>query len=450
MRAAAAAASPARGARPRFVCRTTPVALTTLRRRPAAILSARSPTASRRRCGERSGLPPARMLSRSAVISSRAAATASRCEPTGALAASSSTEGRRRSRAEGISLTTARSGYPRPVSVSLSSLSHGAGCACKIGPAELGPILESLPAAQDPRLLVGAETGDDAAVYRLAEDLALVQSVDFFTPIVDDPFDFGRIAAANALSDLYAMGARPVLALNLVAFSLERLGREVLVEILRGGAAVAAAAGAAVAGGHSIDDPEPKFGMAVTGVAHPDAILTNAGGSPGDELFLTKPLGSGLVTTAAKRGLAAPDVIEHATAVMSALNAGASERAQGARAAAVTDVTGFGLLGHLHELGAASRCAAEIDARAVPPIEGALELAGDERCQAGGSRRNAAFAESFTSFGGTVTPERRFLLADAMTSGGLLVAVPTARAREAPGVRIGHLVEGEPGAIEVV
>ena len=336
------------------------------------------------------------------------------------------------------------------MSVSLSSLSHGAGCACKIGPAELAPILESLPAAQDPRLLVGAETGDDAAVYRLADDLALVQSVDFFTPIVDDPFDFGRIAAANALSDLYAMGARPVLALNLVAFSLERLGREVLVEILRGGAAVAAAAGAAIAGGHSIDDPEPKFGMAVTGVAHPDAILTNAGGSPGDELFLTKPLGSGLVTTAAKRGLAAPDVIEHATAVMSALNAGASERAREAGAAAVTDVTGFGLLGHLHELGAASGCAAEIDARAVPPIGGALELAGDERCRAGGSRRNAAFAESFTSFGGTVAPERRFLLADAMTSGGLLVAVPTARAREAPGVRIGHLVEGEPGAIEVV
>jgi selenide,water dikinase len=331
----------------------------------------------------------------------------------------------------------------------LSQLSHGAGCACKIGAAELAPILAAVPVDGDPNLLVGAATRDDAAVYRLSDQLAIVQSADFFTPIVDDPYDFGRIAAANALSDLYAMGAEPVLCLNLVAYSLERLGAEPLREILRGGAAVAVEAGAAIGGGHSIDDPEPKYGMATTGVVHPDRVLTNAGGRPGDRLFLTKPLGGGLVTTAAKRGLASPDLIARATATMVELNGAGAEAAKAAGATAMTDVTGFGLLGHLNELAAGSGCAARLDAAAVPAIDGALELAADERCIAGGSRRNGEHAESFTAFDGAVEPERRVLVTDAMTSGGLLVAVPPASSGRAPGVEIGELVDGPAGAITV-
>jgi selenide,water dikinase len=336
-----------------------------------------------------------------------------------------------------------------PSEVRLTELSHGAGCACKIGAADLRPILAELPVASDPGLLVGAENCDDAAVYRLRADLAVVQSVDFFTPIVDDPYDFGRIAATNALSDLYAMGAQPVLALNLVAFSLERLPGSTLAEILRGGADVVAAAGAIIGGGHSIDDHEPKYGLAVTGTVDPSAMLTNAGGRPGDELFLTKPIGGGLVTTAAKRGLASEETIAAAIEVMTTLNAQAAAAALAAGASAATDVTGFGLLGHLHELCAASGCAAEVEANAVTAISGAEDLAGNERCVAGGSRRNAADAASFTTFADGVSPARRVLVSDAMTSGGLLVAVPGERAALAPGVRIGRLVEGDPGGIRV-
>ncbi len=333
----------------------------------------------------------------------------------------------------------------------LTSLSHGAGCACKIGAAELEPILSAaLGAADHPDLLVGADTADDAAVYRVAPDLAIVQSVDFFTPIVDDPYDYGRVAAANAFSDVYAMGATPVLALNLVAYSLADLGEEILTQILAGGAATAALAGAVIGGGHSIDDPEPKFGMAVTGVASPSEIITNAGGRPGDVLQLTKPLGGGLVTTAAKRGLAADDLVARAIGVMTALNSEAALAARGASASAMTDVTGFGLLGHLHELTRASGCAAEVRAEAVPAIDGALELAADDRCVAGGSRRNADHAATFASFGERVGPERRTLLTDAMTSGGLLVAVPAEHAAVATGIEIGRLVEGAPGSIAVV
>ncbi len=333
--------------------------------------------------------------------------------------------------------------------VRLTTLSHGAGCACKISAADLREALRGLPDPADPELLVGAANSDDAAVYRLRPDLALVQSADFFTPIVDDPYDFGRIAAANATSDIYAMGAEPMLALNLVAFSLAEHGHAILSEILRGGQAVAELAGIAIGGGHSIDDPEPKYGMAVTGTVHPDAVVTNAGGRPGDQLLLTKPIGGGLVTTAAKRGLATEGLIERAVAVMTTLNAEASRAAVAAEASAMTDVTGFGLLGHLHELCAASGVAARIEAAAVPAIDGAEELAADGRCVAGGSRRNAADAERFTDWSAAVPAERRVLLADAMTSGGLLVAVPPGREGEAPGVRIGELADGPPGRIEI-
>jgi selenide,water dikinase len=336
------------------------------------------------------------------------------------------------------------------VAVKLTSLSHGAGCGCKIGAAELEPLLAGLPdASRDPAVLVGPSTADDAGVYRLTDELALVHTADFFTPIVDDPYDFGRIAATNALSDVYAMGARPVTALNLVAFSLEELGGDVLVEILRGGAEVAAAAGAAVIGGHSIDDREPKYGLAVTGVVHPDEILTNAGGRAGDALVLTKPLGAGAISTAVKRGLAGADAVARAVAVMTTLNADAATAARGADAHALTDVTGFGLLGHLHELTRASGVAAELDAAAVPAIDGALELLADEAAVSGGSRRNAEHAGEFASFADGIDPARRRLVTDAMTSGGLLAAVPPERTGDMPGAAIGRLVEGPPGAISV-
>jgi selenide,water dikinase len=324
----------------------------------------------------------------------------------------------------------------------LTELSHGAGCACKIGATELREIRAGLPTFADPSLLVGLDPADDAAVYKLSEELALVQTLDFFTPIVDDPRDFGRVAAANALSDIYAMGARPVLALNIVAFSLERLGGEILAEILAGGAEVAAAAGVAIGGGHSIDDPEPKYGMTVSGVVHPDELLTAAGARAGDDLYLTKPVGGGLVTTAAKRGLAEPAWVEAAVAAMTTLNAEAAAASRAAGAHALTDVTGFGLLGHLHEICEASGVGAEIDAAAVPALPGALELAASGKAEAGGSRRNAEDAERFTTWSGEVTPERRALLTDAMTSGGLLAVVPPGASMD--GTKVGTLVEGEP------
>ena len=271
--------------------------------------------------------------------------------------------------------------------IRLTDLSHGAGCACKIGPGELREVLARLPAQDNPALLVGSETCDDAGVYRISDELALVQTVDFFTPIVDDPRDFGRIAAANALSDVYAMGARPLTALNLVAFSLERLGAEMLALILEGGAEVAAEAGVPIVGGHSIDDPEPKYGMAVTGVVHPRAVVRNSTARAGDVLFLTKPIGGGAVTTAAKRGIADDDVVRRCTEVMTTLNAAAARAATAVGASAMTDVTGFGLLGHLHELALASGVAARVEAGAVPVIEGARELLA-AGALAGGSRRN--------------------------------------------------------------
>src|SRR3954463_12661063 len=244
----------------------------------------------------------------------------------------------------------------------LTSLSHGAGCGCKLPAAELRPIVAGLEAPTDPRVLVAAGTADDAGVVQLTDELAIVQTADFFTPIVDDPYWFGRIAATNALSDVYAMGGRPVSALNLVAFPLATLGPDVLREILRGGGDAVAAAGAAIVGGHSIDDPEPKYGLAATGIVAPDAVLTNAGGRAGDALVLTKPLGAGAIATALKRGLASGELVARGIEVMTTLNARAAEQARAAGARALTDVTGFGLLGHTHELAFASGLAAEIDA----------------------------------------------------------------------------------------
>jgi selenide,water dikinase len=336
------------------------------------------------------------------------------------------------------------------VSPSLTSLSHGAGCGCKLPASALHPILRGLAAITDPNVLVGAAGADDAAVYRLSDDLALVQTVDFFTPIVDDPYDFGRIAATNAVSDIYAMGGRPIMALNLVAFPLETLGGDVLAEIMRGADDAVRAAGASIVGGHSIDDPEPKFGLAVTGLVHPDEIRTNAGGRDGDLLVLSKPLGVGVVSTAVKRGLGDAALTARATAVMCELNRDAALAAGRADAHALTDITGFGLLGHLHELALASGLSAEVDAASVPAIDGVLGLlrAGAD-VVAGGTARNRAYAETFTDFAADVDEPLRWLVCDAMTSGGLLAAVAPERAGAARGAVVGRLVTGAPGRISV-
>ncbi|WCB92201.1 Selenide, water dikinase [Baekduia alba] len=336
-----------------------------------------------------------------------------------------------------------------PAAVPLTSLSGGAGCGCKLAAADLLPIVRTLPAQDDPRLLVGTPTGDDAAVYRLTDDLALVHTIDFFTPLVDDPYDFGRVAAANALSDVYAMGGVPITAMNVVAFPLEQLGPDVLAAILRGGLDVVAQAGASVVGGHSIKDDEPKYGLAVTGTVHPDRIVTNAGGQAGDVLVLTKPLGVGAIVTAAKRGAAGAELVAAAVDVMVELNARASEAALAAGAHAMTDVTGFGLLGHLHNVARESGLAAEVDAAAVPAIDGVEALLRADGAVSGGSARNAEYAATFSTVGAGVEPWRARLITDATTSGGLLVALPAARAAEVPGIVVGRLLDGTPGTITV-
>src|SRR3954452_4050241 len=273
--------------------------------------------------------------------------------------------------------------------IALTSLSHGAGCGCKLSAADLRPILAGIARPADPRVLVATETADDAAVIQLSESLAIVTTVDFFTPIVDDPYAFGRIAATNALSDVYSMAAPPLPPLNLAPLSLEELGDGPLRSILRGGADVAAEAGVAIVGGHSIDDREPEYGLAVTGTVDPRRLLRTSTARVGDALYLTKPVGGGVASTAAKRGLASEALVRAAVDVMTELNRDASAAALEAGASAATDVTGFGLLGHLYELALASGVAAEVEAGAVPAIPGALELlASDQPPIAGGSRRN--------------------------------------------------------------
>jgi selenide,water dikinase len=305
--------------------------------------------------------------------------------------------------------------------VRLTQFAHGGGCACKIPPGELESIVAGLrvPAGAGPeRLLIGLEHGDDAAVLEVAPGLAVVATADFFTPVVDDAYDWGRIAAANALSDVYAVGGRPVLAVNLLGWPRGRLPMELAAEVLRGGLAVAATAGCHVAGGHSIDDPEPKYGMAVTGVADPARLLRNDAGRPGLPLSLTKPLGIGVLNawhkSTGKRS-------EPAIAAMTALNRAASEAALAAGLTCATDVTGFGLLGHLFKLARASRLTAVLDAAAVPYLDGARAVAAAGHVS-GGTRRNLDWVLPHTSFAASVSDLDRLLLADAQTSGGLLVA----------------------------
>lgn len=283
-----------------------------------------------------------------------------------------------------------------------------------------------LPPTSDPALLVGSDTLDDAAVYRLNDEIALVQTVDFFTPVVDDPYDFGRIAAANAFSDIYAMGARPLTALNIVAFPSGVLPLDYLGRILQGGAETARLASATIVGGHTIDDPEPKYGLAVTGIIKPGEEMTNAGAAPGDLLVLTKPLGTGVIATAIKLGRASPDVISAATASMAHLNRDAAEvaREQGVRG--LTDVTGFGLLGHLGEMCRASGAGADLWFDRLPFLPGAEDLA-RQGVAPGGTRRNLEYVEPWTAFDERIEPWQRLLCADAQTSGGLLLCVSPER-----------------------
>ena len=310
---------------------------------------------------------------------------------------------------------------------------------------ELGQVLSALPPVEDPRVLVGAAAADDAAVFRIAPDRALVSTVDFFTPIVDDPAAFGAIAAANSLSDVYAMGGSPLFALSVLAFPRALLSSGLVERIVAGGAAKLAEAGVPVVGGHSIDDDEPKFGYAVTGEVHPEHMVTTRGARPGDELYLTKPLCSGLVATAVKRGLCPPDLEKQAVAVMSALNRQAAEAMLAAGATAATDVTGFGLLGHLANL----HTGADVEVTAVPVLPGVRELA-DAGIFPSGTRRNYQALEETVEWGGLSEPER-LLLCDAQTSGGLLVALPPDRTQAFrkgmagaayPAVRIGAVTDG--------
>jgi len=338
----------------------------------------------------------------------------------------------------------------------LTSFSHGAGCGCKLGPDDLLSVLRGISLPDVPaEIVVATDTGDDAAVYRLPSGEGLIATLDFFTPIVDDPYDWGRIAATNALSDVYAMGGRPFLALNVVNWPVDDLPLEMLARVLQGGVDVATREGAVVAGGHTITDPEPKYGMVALGLVDPDDVVRNSTAPAGAALYLTKPLGLGIVSTAIKRGLAEPELVATAVDLMTTSNRAASEAMQGAHADAATDVTGFGLLGHLHRMLLASGMAAELDASAVPLLDPRiLELARRDVIP-GGTKRNLAHVRPHTDFGDLPGPERA-ILADAQTSGGLLVATRDAdalegalRDRGVPFARIGTAVAGEPGRITV-
>ncbi len=306
--------------------------------------------------------------------------------------------------------------------IKLTHYTHGLGCACKIKPQNLEKVLLSLPKFQDDNVLVGTETSDDATVYHISDEVALVQTLDFFTPIVDNPYDFGAIAAANALSDIYAMGAKPLFALNIVGFPEDALPLSVLEDILRGAHDKAREAGINVLGGHTIEDPEPKYGMVVSGSIHPDKIIKNTGAKKGDLLILTKPLGTGILSTAIKRGLVDEDLQKEVTMWMSQLNKTAAELMLKYNVHACTDVTGFGLLGHLREMSMASKCDVEIHFDKLPFIGNTKELA-TAGIIPGGTFNNLDYVKGDVNFG-DYGRTQQLLLADAQTSGGLLVALP--------------------------
>jgi len=305
-----------------------------------------------------------------------------------------------------------------------------------------------------PNVIVGNETADDAGVYQLSEELALVQTADYFTPIVDDPYMFGQIAAANALSDVYAMGGKPITALNIVGFPIENLGHVVLAEILKGANDKILEAGAVTIGGHSIHDNEPKFGLSVTGTVHPDKVWKNVGAQVGNVLVLTKPIGMGIVTTAIKRNLVTPELEQLAEQTMATLNKEAAEAAADLHPTAVTDITGFGLLGHAYEMAAASKVSLEISFSQVPLLPETISLA-KLGAIPGGSKANFAWLEEHINFATQIDELGKFILSDAITSGGLLLALPeqevnTYCERYPDAVVIGKVVPQREHAIYVI
>jgi cysteine desulfurase len=305
----------------------------------------------------------------------------------------------------------------------LTEFTHGLGCACKVGPEFLEKIIKQIPLTDDPRVIIDARTSDDAAVYKMSDDTALIQTVDFFTPVVDDPFDFGAIAASNALSDIYAMGGKPIFALNIAGFPAKRLPREVLESIMKGAVSIAAEAGIYILGGHTIENTEPIFGMAVTGIAHPEKILSNSNAQPGDVLILTKPIGTGIISTGIKKGQANDQIIRDAVTLMKQLNKTASEVASNYPVNACTDITGFGLVGHLTEMITASKVSAEINYDKVPVIPGTFDLL-RLGLSPGGSKRNREYYDTRVIWKPYISEDYRLVFCDAQTSGGLLFSVP--------------------------
>jgi selenide,water dikinase len=343
--------------------------------------------------------------------------------------------------------------------IKLTSYSSKGGCGCKIGPGELSQVIRTLPPAPfDPNLLVGFETSDDAGVYRLSDDLALVQTVDFFTPIVDDPYSFGQVAAANAISDIYAMGGKPLTALNIVAFPIKTLDKQVLADILRGAADKMREAGVTLVGGHSIDDNEPKFGLAVTGTVHPARVRTNAGAWPGDQLILTKPIGVGILTTSIKKDQLNEDEMARVTEVMATLNKCAAETMEPFDVHSCTDVTGFGLLGHALEMAKGSGVGLRIWSQQVPVLPRVKELA-EAGFVPGGTKNNFAHVADSVDYADYLDQIDRWILCDAVTSGGLLIAVNGEQAEHLlrllvdAGVEaaiVGEAVQDHPGRITVL
>ena len=328
-----------------------------------------------------------------------------------------------------------------------------------MGPEDLDRLLKALPLPKDPRVLVGLETSDDAGVYQLNDEVALVQTVDFFTPIVDDPFTFGQIAAVNALSDVYAMGGTPLTALNLVAFPIKTLSPNVLKEILLGGLSKMEEAGVALVGGHTVEDPEVKYGLAVIGVIHPKKILTNAKSIPGDQLVLTKPLGTGIISTALKGRKASEEALQKMVESMVALNRKASEAMQAFGAHACTDITGFGFIGHALEMAMASQVGMVIHSEKIPIFPEAMEYARMGFIP-GGAHSNRQFFSCRINVHSDVPPLLVDLLFDPQTSGGLLISLPSAEAEglverlkkegHMDSCIVGEVVEGAPGTIEII
>lgn len=347
---------------------------------------------------------------------------------------------------------------PKTEEVCLTSMCSCAGCAAKIRASDLEKVLRNLPLPADSRVLAGHQSADDAVVVRVSDKIALVQTVDFFTPVVDDPYRFGRVAAANALSDVYAMGGTPFTAMNIACFPTKKLGVEILGQILKGGLEKVLEAGAVLAGGHTIEDDEPKFGLAVTGIIDPECIVSKAGCQPGDVLVLTKPLGTGVLNTAQKRRVLDKEHLENVLCSMELLNRQASQAMLAAAAHGATDVTGYSLLGHTLEMCRASQVCAEIFTSAVPLLPGAVK-AYEQGCIPGGSKANLQYVSEFLAVNEGVSATTVGLLADAQTSGGLLIALPEERVEQllkdipeffqAPAV-VGRVVTQEnPGQVKI-